>query len=171
MNKYNDLRQNLIIFDFALKMQKRTFERIADGNLDSYGRWMKTNFGINKKDHGDIVFDAKKMEGRKLHSMPYRDQKVVLALFDEEVTLVHSSAAVGRLSLFSKRQLTDNEHANTETNTQAFYQVEPYTPYLINRHFAFGIMKHPKQYNMITANIDWSMREWLEYILAMGQQQ
>ena len=61
MNKYNDLRQNLIIFDFALKMQKRTFERIADGNLDSYGRWMKTNFGINKKDHGDIVFDAKKM--------------------------------------------------------------------------------------------------------------
>src|SRR6056300_500675 len=103
MNKYNDLRQNLIIFDFALTMQKRTFDRIADGNLDSYVRCMKTNFGINKKDHGDIVFDAKKMEGRKLHSMPYRDQKVVLAIFDEDVTLVHSSAAVGRLSLFSKR--------------------------------------------------------------------
>jgi len=42
---------------------------------------------------------------------------------------------------------------------------------LVNLNVAHGVLKHHKEWSMISLRLDWTMREWLEYILAMGQQQ
>jgi hypothetical protein len=172
MNKYNDLRQNLQVFDFALEMRKQTYDRIAEGNYDSFGRWLKSNFMLNKKDFEDWTYNITKMDARRqLHSFSDIDRGVILAIFDEPVTLVHSSATFGRLASLKTHVQQEIKDKGKTCNNTFTYTVKPYQPMLVNLNMAQGILKHPLKWSMISLRLDWTMREWLEYILAMGQQQ
>lgn len=172
MNKYNDLRQNLQVFDFALNMRKQTFDRIAEGHYDSFNRWLKTNFMLAKKDHNDWQLDVKKhAEKRRLHSFTDMDRGVILAIFDQDITLVHSSATLGRLAGDRSDDLDEYRVKGQTCSNQFNYTVTPYQPMLVNLNMAHGVMKHPKPWQMVSLRLDWTMREWLEYILSMGQQQ
>jgi len=172
MNKYNDLRQNLMIFDFALEMRKQTYDRIAEGNYDSFSRWLKTNFMLNKKDHIEWQLNAERHDARRqLHSFTDYDRGVVLAVFNEPVTLVHSSTSFGRLASKKMTHVPTIVEEGKNTSNHFNYTVKPYQPMLVNLNVAHGVLKHQKEWSMISLRLDWTMREWLEYILAMGQQQ
>lgn len=172
MNKYNDLRQNLQVFDFALEMRKQTYDRIAEGNYDSFNRWLKTNFMLAKKDHTEWQLNVEKHEPRKqLHSFTNMDRGVVLAVFNEPVTLVHSSASLGRLANTKTQIMEEIRQKGMTCNNHFIYTVTPYQPMLVNLNVAHGVLKHHLKWSMISLRLDWTMREWLEYILTMGQQQ
>jgi hypothetical protein len=92
-------------------------------------------------------------------------------VFNEPVTLVHSSTSFGRLASKKMTHVPTIVEEGKNTSNHFNYTVKPYQPMLVNLNVAHGVLKHQKEWSMISLRLDWTMREWLEYILAMGQQQ